>query len=139
MSRLRASRQVGHRLTVAWLTLALLAITLWEPTSLRYRVVHDAGAVGIAVSLLIGLAALAALLDVALNDLRPRPLLAFLQRHRVQAYAVQGAVNLVLVWAMWRAGALTWVAAPYVVLACASFWISGFALLHELDEADHEG
>lgn len=125
------ARQIGHRLTVAWLSLSVFLVTFLEPDSLRGQIVKDSGIIGTAVAASLAIIAVITLVDVVVNDvLSERYTLQVTQTARMHLYMVQAVLNMAVVGTAVMAGIFSWVLCTYLVLALASVWIAVFDVWH---------
>lgn len=114
----------GHRLSLAWLSLACAAVTYFEPLSLMHANLDAGGYVGnILLFVIVSLAGVS-LFDVVCNDISTTHSQPKLVRHRADTYMVQALSNLAFVFVLLKPGTWTWVASIYFVLACGSLWVS---------------
>lgn len=120
-----SAREVGHRLTVSFVSLSVVLLTWMEPSSLRFRVVEQSGQVGWVFTFVMAVMAVVAILDVLVNDLLPeRYKLPMVMEGRMYAYMLQAAMNISLVAAITHWHTWAWTAAVHLVLAGSSIWIA---------------
>lgn len=118
-------REVGHRLTVSFVSLSVVLLTWYEPDSIRHRIVEQSGAVAWAFTLLMAVMACTALADVVVNDMMSnRYTLPFIKSCRMYAYMLQALMNIAMVGAVTNWHTWSWVAAIYIVIAVSSVWIA---------------
>ena len=130
-------RQVGHRLTACWLTLGVLSVAWFEPSSLSADILDRAGYWGHTIGLALAVCAVLGIADTFVNDILPAGCcLPGLPDYRHAGFMVMSILHLSFVWAMIMAEALTWVAAQYVCLALSCIWIASFDTVYHR-EADH--
>lgn len=114
----------GHRLSLAWLSLACAAVTYFEPTSLMHATLINGGYVAQAILGIIVMLAASFVVEWVLNDIPTTPLLPGLIKHRLEGYMLQVVSNMAFVFVLLKPGDWTWIAGIYFVLACGSLWIA---------------
>lgn len=122
---LLSAREVGHRLTVSFVSLSVILLTWLEPTSLRFRVIEDSGELGWWFTFAMAFLSVVAILDVLVNDLLPnRYTLPMVMKGRMYAYMLQGTMHLSLVAAITHWHTWAWTAAIHLVMAGSCVWIA---------------
>lgn len=117
-------RQIGHRLTVCWVILSLLAVSWMEPSSLGYAMRSRLNAQGQVASVAMFIMAAIGLVD-AFADLCGRGI-GMLARHRTLAYVLLSFAHAAVLYSSARAGVVTWILAQYAVPAMSCIWIAFF-------------
>lgn len=134
------ARQVGHRLTVCWATLGMIAVAWWEPTSLSYLLLHRAAGWAHGVSVAMVLMAVLGIADAVVNDILPeRYVLPGVAQYRHLGYSVLGTLHLVYVYAMARASEVSWLTAQWLTLALACVWIACFDTYYHRQSSHSHG
>lgn len=122
MQSLIEVRQLGHRLTVCWLTVLIVSVGWLEPTSLSHFVVQRGGMAGQVAAGLLVLAAAAGLVDAFSEFAGRRSRWLAVNRH--QGYLLMAAMHVAFVLTMAMAGSLNWLALQYGALAAGAVWIA---------------
>lgn len=115
-------RQLGHRLTVCWLTVLIASVGWLEPTSLSHVVVQRGGLAGHVAAALLVLAAAAGLVDALAEMAGRRSRWLAVNRH--QGYLLVAALHVAFVLTMAMSGSLNWLALQYGALAMGAVWIA---------------
>lgn len=115
-------RQLGHRLTVCWLTVLIVSVGWLEPASLSHFVVQRGGPAGQVAAALLVLAAAAGLVD-ALAEMAGRRS-RWLAVNRQQGYLLMAALHVAFVLTMAMSGSLNWLSLQYGALAMGAVWIA---------------
>lgn len=130
-----SAREVGHRLTVALVGLAIFLVTYFEQGNLRWAVIDEMGSAGWFFTYILGAMSVIAIIDAVVNDvLSDRYTLKFIMDWRMYFYMLQAALNLSIVYTMFRGGHYSWTAMIYFVMAASSVWIAVFDVLHRYVE-----
>lgn len=121
------ARQVGHRLTVCWMTLALLSVTWWEPESLSFHLIHYTNGWGHALSYLMAIMAVIGIADAIVNDVLPdKYSIPWVGQYRHIGYVILAVAHMVFVYVMARNHDVTWLAAQFITVAVGCIWIASF-------------
>lgn len=132
------ARQVGHRLTICLLTMAMTAVAWWEPASLSHHLLTRVDGWAQAVSIAMVLLAAIGVADVVVNDmLPPRFVLPGVDAYRHLGYMALGAMHLVYVYSMARSWLITWLAAQFLVAALGCIWIACFDTYYHRQGKSH--
>lgn len=119
------AREVGHRVTLALISLVVATPAILDPTSSRAVLAWLAGPWGIALHYVLIAFAFGALLDVLANDwLKIGGPFVLLLEGRVNFYMLQAIVNIAIVGAMLKHDAWMWPATINAVIAFSSMWVA---------------
>jgi hypothetical protein len=134
----RMRPQVGHRLSLALMTLAIFAVSIFEPSSMNYRLIEAAGFTGVLNAWLLACMAGWSVVDAIVNDLMPdRFQLERTRQWRHLGYGGMAMLNGSFILVMVTNDALSWLTSVYAVMAFSACWIAVWDVLTVVTEAQH--
>ena len=121
------AREVGHRLTVALISLSLFAVTIGEEESIRRKLIWSSGLSGVTLTYVLAFMSLVTIVDVVVNDvMSDRYTIRLVMEGRMYAYMLQAVINVAVAAAILRRGEWTWASSMNLAIACSSVWIAVF-------------
>jgi hypothetical protein len=121
----RTRPQIGHRLTLAFMTLAFFMLSVAEPSSMAYQLVELAGTPGSVTTWLLAAMACWSLVDVVINEVLPDDYtLARTRQWRHYGYGSMALLNGSFIFVMALHDQVSWLTSVYVVMALSAVWIA---------------